>query len=91
MAAHNLVNILKSHATKQERPLYLQPMDNEGNYLWCGEGIARPNDGVHPDDSRDCRKRGALADDSDDQEKGNKRMKRAIAASSSSKSRRKLL
>ncbi|KAG0221147.1 hypothetical protein BGW42_008215, partial [Actinomortierella wolfii] len=57
-------------------------MDSEGNYLWRGKGIAQPNDGAHPDDSRDCRKRGAVADDSEDQEKSDKRVKRATRASS---------
>ncbi|KAG0041871.1 hypothetical protein BGZ83_001203 [Gryganskiella cystojenkinii] len=34
MAAHNMVNILRAQVEKQERPLYLQPVDKDGNYPW---------------------------------------------------------
>ena len=34
MAAHNICNIVKGHLTKQERPLYLQPVDSTGAYPW---------------------------------------------------------
>ncbi|KAF9111626.1 hypothetical protein BGX27_004678, partial [Mortierella sp. AM989] len=31
---HNLVNILCAQVEKQERPLYLQPVDKDGRYPW---------------------------------------------------------
>ena len=33
MAAHNIVNILKSHVEKQER-IYLHTVDEDGNHPW---------------------------------------------------------
>ncbi|KAG0328551.1 hypothetical protein BG004_002513 [Podila humilis] len=38
MAGHNIVNILKSHVEKQERQLYLQPVDKDSNHLWLERG-----------------------------------------------------
>ncbi|KAG0336916.1 hypothetical protein BG004_007858, partial [Podila humilis] len=38
MAGHDIVNILKSHVEKQERSLYLQPVDKDGNHLWLERG-----------------------------------------------------
>ncbi|KAF9150146.1 hypothetical protein DFQ26_001677, partial [Actinomortierella ambigua] len=34
MAGHNIVNILRAHVEKQERPDYLQPVDEHGVYPW---------------------------------------------------------
>ena len=34
MAAHNMVNILRAYVERQERPDYLQPVDEDGKYPW---------------------------------------------------------
>ncbi|KAG0263678.1 hypothetical protein DFQ27_001635 [Actinomortierella ambigua] len=34
LAGHNICNILKSTVEQQERPLYLQPMNEDGSYVW---------------------------------------------------------
>lgn len=34
MAAHNICNILRGHVENQERPDYLQPMDENGGFVW---------------------------------------------------------
>jgi len=34
MAGHNICNVIQGHLLKQERPLYLQPKDENGNYPW---------------------------------------------------------
>jgi len=34
LAGHNICNILKSFVEQQERPLYLQPVDEDGGYPW---------------------------------------------------------
>ncbi|KAH7054816.1 hypothetical protein BKA57DRAFT_501348 [Linnemannia elongata] len=34
MAAHNMVNVVQGHLLHQQRPLYLQTVDENGRYLW---------------------------------------------------------
>ncbi|KAG0058140.1 hypothetical protein BGZ92_007242, partial [Podila epicladia] len=34
MAGHNMVNVLRSYVERQERPDYLHPVDEDGNYPW---------------------------------------------------------
>ena len=34
MAAQNMVNIVRGHLLRQERPLYLQPIDEDNRYPW---------------------------------------------------------
>ncbi|KAF9084795.1 hypothetical protein BGX23_010228 [Mortierella sp. AD031] len=34
MAAHNMCNVVRGHLLEQQRPLYLQPVDADGNYPW---------------------------------------------------------
>jgi hypothetical protein len=34
MAGHNICNAIQGHLLNQQRPLYLQPKDTDGNYLW---------------------------------------------------------
>ena len=34
MAAHNMCNILRGHVEKHERPNYLHPVDEQGNFPW---------------------------------------------------------
>ncbi|KAF9188467.1 hypothetical protein BGZ51_000556, partial [Haplosporangium sp. Z 767] len=34
IAGHNICSIVRGHLMHQRRPLYLQPMDSEGNYVW---------------------------------------------------------
>ena len=34
MAAQNMCKAVQGHLTRQERPLYLQPVDAGGNYPW---------------------------------------------------------
>lgn len=34
MAGHNMVNVLRSYIERQERPDYLHPVDEDGNYPW---------------------------------------------------------
>lgn len=38
MAGHNMCNIVKTHLLTQTRPLYLQPIDEEGHYPWMEDG-----------------------------------------------------
>ncbi|KAK3827375.1 MAG: hypothetical protein J3R72DRAFT_457060 [Linnemannia gamsii] len=38
MAGHNMSNIIKTHLLAQTRPLYLQPVDDEGHYPWMEDG-----------------------------------------------------
>jgi len=53
MAAHNICNIVKGHLAKQERPLYLQPVDSNGAYPWMKDlsnedKQEEPKDGEEP-------------------------------------------
>ncbi|KAF9089214.1 hypothetical protein BGX27_002542 [Mortierella sp. AM989] len=41
MAGHNMVNIVQGHLLHQQRPLYLQPVDENGHYPWMETEIAR--------------------------------------------------
>jgi hypothetical protein len=34
MAGHNMVNVLRSYVERQERPDYLHPVNEDGNYPW---------------------------------------------------------
>ncbi|KAF9964874.1 hypothetical protein BGZ73_001677, partial [Actinomortierella ambigua] len=34
MAAHNMVNVLRAYVERQERPDYLQPVDDRGQFPW---------------------------------------------------------
>ncbi|KAG0259868.1 hypothetical protein BG011_002319 [Mortierella polycephala] len=34
MAGHNVCNMVRGHLADQQRPLYLQPVDMDGNYPW---------------------------------------------------------
>ncbi|KAF9930956.1 hypothetical protein FBU30_011065, partial [Linnemannia zychae] len=34
MAGHNICNIVRGHLVNQQRPLYLQPVDDKGRYPW---------------------------------------------------------
>ncbi|KAF9410370.1 hypothetical protein BGZ76_005528 [Entomortierella beljakovae] len=34
MAGHNICNIVRGHLLEQQRPEYLQPVDENGNYPW---------------------------------------------------------
>lgn len=34
MAGHNMVNAVQGHLLHQQRPLYLQPVDEQGRYPW---------------------------------------------------------
>ena len=40
MAAHNMVIAIQGHLLHQKRPLYLQPVDEQGRYPWMGTGDA---------------------------------------------------
>ncbi|KAF9994029.1 hypothetical protein BGZ80_007941, partial [Entomortierella chlamydospora] len=40
MAGHNVVNNLKSHVEKLERPLHLHPVDKDGKRPWIDRGGA---------------------------------------------------
>ncbi|KAF9903119.1 hypothetical protein EC991_004145 [Linnemannia zychae] len=42
LAAHNMCNIVKSHLLIQERPDYLQPIDEDGNMPWKKNDSAAP-------------------------------------------------
>ncbi|KAF9951295.1 hypothetical protein BGZ72_007152 [Mortierella alpina] len=58
LAAHNLSNVIFGHLKEQTRPLYLQPVDDDGHYPWMantkldagvGAGVgAGPGPGVGP-------------------------------------------
>ncbi|KAF8948728.1 hypothetical protein BGZ47_003055, partial [Haplosporangium gracile] len=51
MAGYNIVNIAWSHVEKQNRPLYLQPVAKDENYLWLekdGNSTPRSTDGTGP-------------------------------------------
>ncbi|KAF9152205.1 hypothetical protein BGX20_005209 [Mortierella sp. AD010] len=34
MAGHNICNVVRGHLLYQQRPLYLQPKDSDGEYPW---------------------------------------------------------
>ncbi|KAF9571558.1 hypothetical protein BGW38_008603, partial [Lunasporangiospora selenospora] len=34
MAGHNICRVMRGHIEKGERPDYLQPFENDGNYPW---------------------------------------------------------
>ena len=40
MAAHNMVIAVQGHLLHQQRPLHLQPVDEQGRYPWMGTGDA---------------------------------------------------
>ncbi|KAK3821335.1 MAG: hypothetical protein J3Q66DRAFT_426414 [Benniella sp.] len=42
MAGHNIANVVRSHLVHQQRPLYLQPQDNQGNYIWMKTTTPEP-------------------------------------------------
>ncbi|KAF9431657.1 hypothetical protein BGZ76_011867, partial [Entomortierella beljakovae] len=44
MAGHNICNIVRGHLLEQQRPEYLQPVDENGNYPWK----YKPNAHVEP-------------------------------------------
>ncbi|CAO3573943.1 unnamed protein product [Mortierella alpina] len=37
MAAENMCNVIRSYLLHQRRPLYLQPTDNKGRFLWSSD------------------------------------------------------
>jgi hypothetical protein len=46
MAGHNICNAIRGHLLEQQRPLYLQPQDNDGHYPWMQDKrSSRPRPG----------------------------------------------
>ncbi|KAF9982287.1 hypothetical protein BGZ65_003029, partial [Modicella reniformis] len=46
MAAHNMCNAIRGHLLHQTRPLYLQPVDKDGNYPWMKDTDAAVSSGI---------------------------------------------
>ena len=44
-AGHNMCNIARSYILHQTRPLYLQPVDAEGNYPWMNNSVSSSSAG----------------------------------------------
>ncbi|KAF9356649.1 hypothetical protein BGX26_004962 [Mortierella sp. AD094] len=61
MAGHNMVNVVQGHLLHQKRPLYLQPVDENGHYPWMETEITRD-----AKDSMDTENTG-VAEDKDSQ------------------------
>lgn len=93
MAAHNITNILRGHVEKQERPMYLHPVDKDNNHPWLereGKSASPPKDTPGPSQqasssggragraSRAGRKRQTGEDGDADKEKGGKRIKAIV-------------
>ncbi|KAF8923272.1 hypothetical protein BGZ58_003142, partial [Dissophora ornata] len=72
MASHNMVNIMRAQVERQERPDYLQPVDEDGLYPWKDgykaeaqlPSASNESKGAVSKSSRD-RKRSAKSDDSE--------------------------
>ncbi|KAF9986032.1 hypothetical protein BGZ79_005375, partial [Entomortierella chlamydospora] len=84
MAGHNVVNNLKSHVEKLERPLHLHPVDKDGKRPWIDRGGASTA-GVKdaPGPSQQASGSGSLKRQAEkggeaDQDKVSKRTKAAI-------------
>ncbi|KAG0322546.1 hypothetical protein BGZ99_003262 [Dissophora globulifera] len=81
MAGHNIVNIARNQVEKQERPLYLHPVDKDGKYPWLergDKGGSSPKDGLSPSQQGgggDSQKRKTKKDGDADREQGSKRAK----------------
>lgn len=54
MAGHNICNIVRNYLLHQERPLYLHPVDEQGNSLW----IPSLSDSIVPKTTVVSRKKG---------------------------------
>ncbi|KAG0254341.1 hypothetical protein DFQ27_006905 [Actinomortierella ambigua] len=52
MGGHNMANILRSHVEKQERPLYLHPVDKDGHFPWLERGGGPTRDDPRASGSR---------------------------------------
>lgn len=89
MAAHNMVNILRAQLEKQERPLYLQPVDKDGNYPWKkreDESASSPKDAPGPSQQAGSSSGGAsrpsckrkTTEGGNTDEKGSKRVKATV-------------
>ncbi|KAF9383425.1 hypothetical protein CPC16_008919 [Podila verticillata] len=90
MAAHNITNILRGHVEKQERPMYLHPVDKDNNRPWLereGKSASPPKDDPGPSQQasssggragRAGRKRQTGEDGDTDKEKGGKRIKAIV-------------
>lgn len=49
MAGNNICNAIRGHLLDQQRPLYLQPKDTNGNYPWMqSERRFQPRPGIQP-------------------------------------------
>ncbi|KAG0336184.1 hypothetical protein BG004_008164, partial [Podila humilis] len=90
MAGHNICNILQGHIM-QERPDYLQPVDQYGNHPWKesrSKHLAQPKSASGPsqqassgggEDNRSvCKRQVREDDDENESEKGGKRPKTVV-------------
>ncbi|KAG0098493.1 hypothetical protein BGZ93_011315 [Podila epicladia] len=90
MAGHNICNILQGHI-KQERPDYLQPVDQYGNYPWkesrskhkvqpksASGPSQQASSGGGEDGHGVCKRRASEGDDENDSKKCGKRPKAVV-------------
>jgi len=57
MAGQNICNVLRSHVKKQERPDYLQPVDEYGNFPWKDKDGNKSTSTSHSKQQNPTRKR----------------------------------
>ncbi|KAF9160238.1 hypothetical protein DFQ26_005748 [Actinomortierella ambigua] len=81
LAGHNICNILKSTVEQQERPLYLQPMNEDGSYVWMekdGKNKDQQATSTSPSPNQAARTSGKRHMEDDGDERANAK-KQAIA------------